>query len=164
MSTVEELLEQATDAEERGDRLKARAIELRRQADELVRQERPILPTLDQLEGIVAAVERITSGETPASHLGDPCAPGEIPYAVAWARDFLIVRDLAPWSSVRGSGKLWRFTDPEVDSILGAVRQAGGAVVEWWLHESGISVRIAPEPALPLAETTIRQQEEAASP
>lgn len=146
------LLEEAQQTEERGYKALARAAELRRQADDLIRQERPIMPTLDMLEGIVHAVELATSGQDSKSHHGDPCAPGEIPYVVVWSRGWLSVRDLAPYESTRAGNKLWRFEDAEVEAILAAVQAAGGAVQTWWRHHDGISVRIAELPALPLAD------------
>lgn len=146
-----DLVKRAAKLEAFGHRVLARSRELLVEADELRRTVRPILPTLDQLAGIEEAVEHIHAGDKSESHLGDPCAPGPNRYAVGWANGHgmrrIQVAHLAPMDH-RG-GRLWAFTDPEVESILATVRGAGGVIVHHWPHDEGLSVVIAAEPGLP---------------
>lgn len=148
-----DLVRRAAKLEAYAQRVRIRAHELLVEADDLRRLVRPILPTLDQLEGIPIAVEHIHAGRESESHLGDPCAPGPNPYAVTWADTSdagrIGVRHLSPLGSATNGGRLWRFTDAEVESILATVRGSGGVILDHWTHDEGLSVRISREPGIP---------------
>lgn len=150
-----DLVKRAAKLEAFGHRILARSRELLVEADDLRRVVRPILPTVDQLEGIEVAVERIHSGAKSESHLGDACAPGPNAYAVKWSDSHsrggsgcrISVAHLSPMDH-RG-GRLWRFTDPELESILATIRGAGGVILDHWTHDEGVSVIVGREPGLP---------------
>lgn len=146
-----DLVKRAAKLEAFAHRILARSRDLNVEADELRRTVRPILPTVDQLEGIPIAVERIHSGAKSESHHGDECAPGPLPRSVTWSSGHggprrVMVDHLSPMDH-RG-GRLWAFTDAEVESILATVRGAGGVILHHWTHDHGISVEIALEPGI----------------
>ncbi len=101
---------------------------------------RPVFPTADQLKGIDVALDRIERGVKPKSHHGEHTS---YPVTVDGARGWLSVNDLAPYSMNRG-GKLWGFTDDEVEVFLTIFRDLGWVVEKSWRHVSGLSIVIRP--------------------
>lgn len=151
MTTAESadtLLSRADALEQQAYALQRQARDLRREADQVrLEHERPSsFPTSSQRIGIDAAIDRWRDGYKPESRHGDPMGPPSHPYAVTLGEvrgaGWLSIRHGSPIAAAGGGGRLWRFTDADVQEILDVIAAHGVAILDHWTHDQGVSVRI----------------------
>lgn len=104
------------------------------------RTAKPAFPTDEQRAGVREAARRIRLAEAPASHHGDPC----LTYAVKvdGARGWLSIGHGAGLIFGGDGGRVWWFTEQDVDALLDLVRAAGLEPVYHWTHDTGVSIEV----------------------
>lgn len=130
----------------------ALARETRQAIDGMRLKSKPGYPLPEHVMGIDEAVERVRQKVVASSHLGDPCAPTTMPYAVVAVgnRGFVSVRHGAPYSMTLRGSKLWRFTDDDVEAIRKLLTDFGATITDdWRTHDEGHSfiIRITDQEA-----------------
>lgn len=124
--------------------LHKRQREISSEIDRINLANRPTYPTEAQRDGIVEAVRKISEGQKSSSHHGDPAVKDDRSVLVDGARCWLSVNHGAPYRH-RGPGKLWAYTDEEVSTIIHLVADCGWKPLDWWRHENGVSLVVAPK-------------------
>lgn len=116
-------------------------------ADEINRRRaarKPTFPTQGQREGLVEAARQIRERQQGKCIHGDPVGPPDDPNAVKvdGARPWLAVAHGAPMTFRGGGGRLWGFTDEDVEALLAIIRDLiDDEIADWWRHDYGVSVR-----------------------
>lgn len=113
--------------------------ETERAYDDFELRNRPKFPTTAQRIALEAAVEDVKDGFAPPSHLGRHVDAGVVAHG---EKGFISIDADAPYGRF-ANGRLWDFTDEEVNEIISHVVRLGVNVKEFWMHERGLSMTVA---------------------
>ena len=109
--------------------------------DEFELRQRPTYPTTELRLGLEAALLDVVDAHDPGSNQGRQLGGG---VSVHGRWGYIWVNAQAPYGEA-SNGRLWNFTDGEVQEMIEHIERHGGNVTQQWQHESGHTfvVRVA---------------------
>lgn len=125
-------------AREEAERARAslRAAQLNR--DEFELRQRPTYPTTEIRLALEAALEDVRNGHDPGTSQGRRFGSGVTAHG-SWR--YIWVDARAPHGEA-SNGRLWNFTEGEVDEMIAHIQQFGGRVLKHWKTEMGHAFQV----------------------
>ena len=120
-------------AQARVDRAGRDLRELQVALDNFERRHRPAFPTTEQRLSLEQAVEYVKAKHKPKSHLGESIK-GILD--VHGEQGFISLNSAAPHARA-SNGRLWNFTEAEIQRVRDHLKAFGATIVTDWSHEKG---------------------------
>ena len=105
-----------------------------------VSESKPNFPTPGHIDGIKNAIHLIREGARQKDRHGDSCDPEKEGWVkVETSRRWMSVEHKAPLGFQTGGGRLWGFTDEDLDAFREIIEGSGADIFDWWKHDLGVS-------------------------